>query len=317
MRMKTMRKTKVSLFLALGLIARAALSEGIQTYCIIDLSAGATAVSYPVTYLDAEPAGGFNTTEYKTTKLVLRRISAGTFTMGNDQKSKAHRVTLTQPFYMGLFEVTQKQWELVMELNSSPSEFKGEARPVEQVSYVDIRGWEQGSQWPASNAVDDDSFLGRLRTKTKLDFDLPTSAQWEYACRAGSTTAYWWGKKMDGHSAWYDGNANAQTHEVGMKSANPWGLYDINGNVWEWCLDWYGNLSYGTDPKGPASGVWREFRGGGWETVAAECNSTYRDQNGPWTQDPDIGFRLVLTLERTDLTPDPDAPSPSSRSPSR
>ena len=158
------------------------------TYCVIDLSDGPNAVVYPVSYLSNLPSKGW-TDEYKTDKLILRRIPAGTFVMGSDQTNESRRVKLAKPFYMGVFEVTQKQWELVMGSwpGSTPSSSfgRGDAYPAYYVSYNDIRGSSSGARWPASSAVDAASFLGRLRAKTGLEFDLPTEAQWEYACRAG------------------------------------------------------------------------------------------------------------------------------------
>ncbi len=129
---------------------------GLARYCIIDLSGGATATSYPVTYLNGEPKGGFNTTEYKTTKLVLKRVDAGSFIMGYDQSDVSHCVTLTKSFYMGLYEVTQKQWYLVTGSNpcSSTPYGKGDAYPVHYVSYHDIRGSSKGANWPVTNSVD-------------------------------------------------------------------------------------------------------------------------------------------------------------------
>ncbi len=247
-------------------------------YCVIDLSAGAEVSSYPVSYLAEPPSGGFNVDAYKTTKLVLKRIEAGTFIMGEDQTDEYHRVTLTKPFFLGLFEVTQKQWSLVTE--SNPSKFSGDKLPVENVSYNAIRGSLEGAKWPASNAVDSSSFLGKFRARTGLDFDLPTEAQWEYACRAGTTTTYSYGNTANGNYMWYTSNSSSQTHEVGTKQPNPWGLYDMHGNVWEWCLDWYGTLSYGTDPKGSSSGSSRVWRGGRWDGSASNCTSSQRNNSG-------------------------------------
>ena len=262
-------------------------------YCVVDLADGADAASYPVTRLTALPEGGW-TDEYKATKLVLRRIPAGSFIMGEDQTDESHRVTLTKPFYMGVFPVTQRQGQLVM--GGNPSNFKGDARPVECVSYDDVRGPSKGARWPLSDAVDASSFLGILRTKTGLDFDLPTEAQWEYACRAGTTTTYSYGDGTNGDYMWYAGNSNSQTHDVGTKQPNPWGLYDLYGNVWEWCLDWYGNLTYGKDPKGVDSGLDRVVRGGSWSDYTDYYTSSFRGIRNSPHESSNFGFRLAMSL---------------------
>ena len=268
-------------------------------YCVIDLSGGFNAADYPVSYLSGIPSGSW-TDEYKTTKLVLRYIPAGSFIMGSDQSYESRRVTLTRPFYMGVFAVTQKQWELVMGSwpGSSPSSSygRGGAYPAYYVSYNDIRGSSSGARWPASSAVDASSFLGRLRARTGLDFDLPTEAQWEYACRAGTATTYYWGDAMDGAYAWYSSNSGSKTHPVGTRLPNAWGLYDMSGNVWEWCRDWYGTLAYGSDPEGSASGSNRVRRGGSWGISAGNCASSYRGNFGPSYRDYNRGFRLVRVL---------------------
>lgn len=256
-------------------------------YMVVNLSGGSSATSYPVAYLAEPPEGGFNTDEYKTTKLVLRRLEPGPV--------PTRDATLTKPFYVGLFEVTQKQWSLVT--GSNPSYFSGDTRPVERVSYNAIRGSSLGSQWPTSNAVDADSFLGKLRARTGIDFDLPTEAQWEYACRAGTTTTYSYGDSADGNYMWYWDNSSSQTHEVGTKLPNPWGLYDMHGNVWEWCLDWYGGSLSGNDPVGFSSGSNRVERGGSWSYIAYGCTSSSRINNNPSYENNNIvGFRLVRTL---------------------
>ena len=267
-------------------------------YCVIDLSGGSSAASYPVAYLSAPPSGGFNTAEYKTTKLVLKFVDAGAFIMGEDQANESHRVTLTQPFYMGLYEVTQRQWELVTGSNpcSSTSYGKGGAHPVHDVSYNDIRGPSSGAKWASSNTVDAASFLGQLRARTGLDFDLPTEAQWEHACRAGTTTTYSYGSSADGASMWYSSNSSGTAHEVGTKRPNPWGFYDMHGNAWEWCLDWYGTLAYGTDPKGSSSGSNRSLRGGSWSDSADYCAASSRGSSLPSYSRRYYGFRLSRTL---------------------
>ena len=273
-------------------------------YCVVDLSAGANAASYPVTYMNEPPSGGFNTDVYKTTKLVLRRIEAGTFTMGSpsgesgrNSNETQHQVTLTKPFYIGLFEVTQKQYALVM--GSNPSYFSGDKRPVEEVSWNAIRDNSGTYNWPNSTAVDANSFIGRLQKRTGLAFDLPTEAQWEYACRAGTTTAYSYGASENGDYMWYYSNSSSQTHEVGTKKPNGWGLYDMHGNVWEWCLDWYAS-SLGTaavtDPKGASSGPNRVRRGGSWNYYAANCRSANRFISYPSSGYYDLGFRLSRVL---------------------
>lgn len=259
------------------------------TYCVIDLSAGANATSYPVTYLAEPPSGGFNVNAYKTSKLVLKRLEAGTFKMQGSTNVK-----LTKPFLCGLFEVTQKQYTLVTGAN--PLSFSGDTLPVEKVSYNMIRGSSNGAKWPSSSAVDSSSFMGKLRSRTGLDFDLPTEAQWEYACRAGTTTTYSYGNSANGNYMWYTSNSSSKTHSVGSKSANPWGLYDMHGNVWEWCLDWYGTLAYGTDPKGSSSGSYRLLRGGCWAYNADRCTSSYRGYYTPSGESNLYGFRLVRTL---------------------
>ena len=264
------------------------------TYCVIDLSAGSKASSYPVIYFAEPPSGGFNIDTYKASKLVLRRLDGGTYKMQNSSY-----VTLTKPVYMGVFEVTQKQWELVMGSNpcSSTSFGKGNTYPVHYVSYAMIRGSSKGAKWPSSSAVDTDSFMGKLRARTGLDLDLPTEAQWEYACRAGTTTTYYWGNSMSGNYAWYYNNSSYSTHPVGTKTANAWGLYDMSGNVWELCLDWKGTLSYGTDPKGATSGNYRVKRGGCRGSNGDECTSSYRGVSLSSNEDRDNGFRLVGNLQ--------------------
>ena len=261
-------------------------------FCVIDLSDGASASSYPVSYLADVPSGGW-TDEHKTTKLVLRLIEPGSFKMGG-----SYNVTLTKPYYCGLFEVTQRQWELVTGSNpcSSTTYGKGDNYPVHYVSYDMIRGSSAGAGWPASYEVDASSFFGKLRARTGLDFDLPTEAQWEYACRAGTTTTYYWGNSMDGNYAWYTSNSSSKTHPVGTKTPNVWGLYDMSGNVCEWCRDWYGGLASGVaDPKGCSSGLDRVLRGGSYYDLDY-CTSSYRCSSGPSIRSSDRGFRLIITM---------------------
>ena len=276
-------------------------------YCVIDLSGGANATSYPIIYMAEPPNGGFNVDEYKTTKLVLRRIEAGTFIMGEDQTDESHRVTLTKPFFCGLFEMTQKQYELVTGEKpcSSTSCGTGNTYPVYYVSYNKIRGSSDGAKWPLSSAVDASSFIGKLRARTGLDFDLPTEAQWEYSCRAGTTTTFSYGDSADGTYMWYEGNSGSKTHPVGAKKPNSWGLYDMHGNVLEWCLDWYAySQEYVTNPQGPSSGTERVIRSGSYYFSLGACTSSYRNMGQPSHSSfsavsngqNGFGFRLVRTM---------------------
>ncbi|OQC13836.1 MAG: Thermophilic serine proteinase precursor [Lentisphaerae bacterium ADurb.Bin082] len=295
-------------------------------YLIIDLSGGPSVSRYPIDIPSTPPVGGWSD-EYKTTKLVLRRIPAGIFMMGSPENELGrwggetqHQVTLTKDFYVGVFEVTQKQWELVM--GDWPSYFSNascrDARPVEMISYDDIRGSGIGSGWPDNNAVDADSFLGRLRARTDMDFDLPTEAQWEYACRAGSTAALNSGKDLtsttncpnmaevgrcyhNGGSGFvWDGDTSCGSAKVGSYLPNQWGLYDMHGNLWEWCLDWWDCCDYPpymvTDPEGDASGVTRIARGGSGYNDAGCCRSASRSGHLTSHQTGHLGFRLVRAV---------------------
>ena len=270
-------------------------------YMVIDLSGGANASSYPVSYLDAVPSGGWSDT-YKTTKLVLRRIEPGTFKMCGQ-----YNVKLTKAFYIGVFEVTQRQYTLIMGTN--PSDYKGDKRPVEQVSWEMIRGNATTYNWPNVKTVGSDSFAGRISKRTGKSFDLPTEAQWEYACRAGTTSLYNNGgntendlKKVGRYSGnTSDGKGGYSQHTVvGSYASNAWGLYDMHGNNWEWCLDWFGDLTSNvTDPKGPTSGGWRIFRGGSWYYYGADaCQNTYRYNRVPSSfSNYYYGFRICMTLQ--------------------
>ena len=291
-------------------------------YCVIDLSAGPNARKYPVSYLDAEPKGGW-TDEYKTTKLVLRRIEPGKFMMVGK-----YEVTLTKPFYCGVFEVTQKQYELVTGTN--PSFYRGDMRPVEMVPWNVFRGNSATYNWPSSVNVDPSTFIGKIQVRTGLNFDLPTEAQWEYACRAGTTSKFNNGcdsesdlKKLgrfmlnQKERSFNDDNESFAKHEpdgkggysgghtvVGSYMPNAWGLYDMHGNVWEWCLDWRDRRDKGlilssgvTDPVGPSSGAFRVMRGGCWDSRAAACTSFTRNHANPvWVRHV-VGFRLVMVSD--------------------
>jgi formylglycine-generating enzyme required for sulfatase activity len=233
--------------------------------------------------------------------MTFELLPAGTFTMGSpsdepgrDSRDEGpqHQVTLTQPFYMQTTEVTQAQWETVM--GSNPSWFSGcPTCPVEQVSWDDAQ-----------------DYIVQMNLKGEGTYGLPTEAQWEYATRAGSTTAFYNGGitsysdmsecNDDGNLTaigWYCDNSDNQTYPVAQKTPNAWGLYDMSGNVYEWVQDWYSGSYYdsspSTDPTGPSSGSNRVARGGNWFSEAKKCRSAYRSLYDPDLRSLTIGFRLT------------------------
>ena len=208
-------------------------------------------------------------------------VSGGTFIMGGDESSDqtpTHSVTLSS-YYICKYEVTQALWRAVM--GSNPSKFKGDNLPVEQVSWNDCQ-----------------TFINRLNNYTGRNFRLPTEAEWEFAARGGnySRRYKYSGSNYIGDVAWYCDNSD-RTHPVGTKQANELGLYDMSGNVWEWCSDWYGSYSSYSqnDPTGPNSGSNRVLRGGGWYIIAGGCRSSYRGYRTPSDRYRDLGLRLVLS----------------------
>ena len=217
-------------------------------------------------------------------KLLL--IPAGEFQMGSPESdTKAyssekpqHPVRITQPFYLGVTEVTQEQYERVMGTN--PSNFKGSELPVETVSWED--------------AVE---FCRKLSAKVGRPYRLPTEAEWEYACRAGSRTKWSFGDAESslGEYAWYSSNSGSTTHPVGEKKPNAWGLCDMHGNVWEWCSDWYGEYASAavSDPSGATAGSNRVLRGGGWNYGPGYCRSAYRRSVAPGSRYDSLGFRVA------------------------
>ena len=210
-------------------------------------------------------------------------ISAGTFKMGSENEAPVHQVIISRDFCMGKHPVTQAQWEAVMGRN--PSKFKGADRPVEQVTWNDCQ-----------------EFIKHLNTAGKGTFRLPTEAEWEYSCRAGSSGRFCFGDDESrlGDYAWYSANSDGQTQPVGRKEPNAWGLYDMHGNVWEWCQDWYDDYRDGTvtDPQGDIAGSYpvRVFRGGCWRGDAGFAASAHRGGRGPSFQDGILGFRLVCEI---------------------
>lgn len=270
-------------------------------YLVIDLSDGANASRYPVRSTDELP--NLRGIASHTTELWLRRIKAGRFMMGSpDKELEKHLVTLTRDYYIGVFPCTQRQYVLVMGHN--PSHFKGNDRPVECVSYDALRGTDLGSKWPSGSGVDADSFFGLIQARTGLPFDLPTEAEWEYACRAGTMTALNSGYNLTSPDrcpnlnaiGWYYGNADGITHPVGQKQPNAWGLYDMHGNVSEWCLDWYGDYPMAgvTDPLGATADGDRVLRGGNWCSSTRFCSAYYRNFGKPSNATTFTGFRVSL-----------------------
>ena len=214
-------------------------------------------------------------------------VEGGTFIMGATAEQKntekreepAHSVTLSS-FYIGKYEVTQSLWKAVM--GSNPSHFEGDNLPVENVSWNDCQ-----------------TFLRKLNAMTGKNFRLPTEAEWEFSARGGNLSRgyqYSGSKKID-DVAWYRNNSGSKTHNVGTKAPNELGIYDMSGNVWEWCQDWKGSYSSSaqTNPKGPSSGSYRVIRCGGWGSSARFCRVANRSSSSPDDWDCYLGLRLALS----------------------
>ena len=232
-------------------------------------------------------AGGSRTFTVGGVQFKMIAVEGGTFTMGatNEQGGDAyideeptHSVTLSS-YSIGETEVTQALWQAVM--GSNPSSFSGSQKPVEYVSWNDCQ-----------------DFIKKLNAITGEKFRLPTEAEWEFAARGGNKSRgyKYAGSNTLGSIAWYDDNSNGEAHNVGMKQANELGLYDMSGNVWEWCSDWNGDYSSGsqTNPKGPSSGNFRVRRGGSWYGIARHCRVSSRSYSAPTFRDSHLGFRLAL-----------------------
>ncbi|MBN1506057.1 MAG: SUMF1/EgtB/PvdO family nonheme iron enzyme [Sedimentisphaerales bacterium] len=222
----------------------------------------------------------------KGVKLPMILVPAGRFLIGSPDDEEGrfqnegpqHEVTIRRAFYMGTFPVTQAQWRTVM--GTEPSHSKGDDMPVESVSWNDAT-----------------EFCRRLSAREGQQCELPTEAQWEYACRAGSAGRFAFGDddSILGQYAWYKDNSAWKPHRVGQKKPNAWGLHDMHGTVWEWCQDWCAEYCQEpvTDPPGPDSGVQRVIRGGGWRGIARYCRSAVRYGNTPGDHGVNVGFRLA------------------------
>jgi len=220
-----------------------------------------------------------------------------------------HKVKISQPFYLGKYEVTQVQWQAVM--GNNPSRFQGPTNPVEMVSWDDIQPFLVKLNAVAGTLRVPSAGEGKVprspRTPSPkwpfgalpMMFALPTEAQWEYACRAGTTTAFCFGDNaaLLNDYGWWGANAGGKTHPVGQRKPNAWGLFDMHGNVWEWCADWYGADYYAqsppVDPLGPPGGSYRVIRGGSWYHPPRYCRATFRI-NDPGYPGDRRGFRVAL-----------------------
>lgn len=225
------------------------------------------------------------------------RIPSGTFRMGSgdgaDDEKPVHHVNISDSFYMGKYEVTQLQWRLVM--GNNPSANKSDALPVQRVSWNDCQ-----------------AFVTKLNAVSKAygadppgRFRLPTEAEWEFACRAESAGKYYWGEKIDGSCFWHQDNSGYTAHRPGKCQPNAFGLFDMSGNVSEWCQDEYragysGAPADGSarEPEKGGPSVWRAYRGGGWNSPAEGCRSARRYRLQQSSSDSTLGFRLVFELER-------------------
>jgi len=221
----------------------------------------------------------------KDVKLEMVLIPAGKFKMGSPESEKGqdihepqHEVTLTKPYFMGKYEVTQEQWFEIM--GENPNREKGRKLPVTDVSWNECQ-----------------DFIKKLNKKTDGGYRLPTEAEWEYSCRAGTTTNYSFGDKITPKDANYYDSKIGKPVAVGSYKPNAFGLYDMHGNVWEWCEDRYGDYPAGavTDPKGPAKGEYRVLRGGSFFDYESLARSSIRTDYTPSSRADNIGFRLART----------------------
>ena len=235
--------------------------------------------------------GGELEIEYDSCRFRMIRVEHGTFMMGvknengnnRNREMPEHKVILTKDYYIGEIQVTQALWESIM--GSNPSYFKGANRPVECVSWDECQ-----------------TFIKQLSLKTGRPFRLPTEAEWEFAAKGGNWsrhTPYSGSDDID-DVAWYNGNSNGETCFTKTKKSNELGIYDMSGNVWEWCQDRYGDYkdSDQTDPMGPKEGQYRVNRGGSWADKASNCRSSHRAFSLPSFKNNGLGLRLVISVSK-------------------
>jgi formylglycine-generating enzyme required for sulfatase activity len=254
------------------------MQQGTNVHGAEDVTVQSTASKTALPH-EAGPAGQI--LKDPSTGVIFVLIQGGCFQMGSNDGGKDERPVHTvcvRDFYMGKYEVTQGQWKSIMGQNPSRFIKCGDSCPVENVSWNDTQ-----------------EFIRRLNAKTgSAKYRLPTEAEWEYAAKAGSGSERY---GEIGQIAWYDNNSRQQTHEVGQKRPNAWGLYDMLGNVWEWVQDWYGEYPPGLlkDPTGPSSGLYRVVRGGSWHSSAGDIRSSLRISRLPSGRYFAMGFRLART----------------------
>ena len=281
-------------------------------YLVVDLSRGKDSTYWPVQYTACKP--DTNSPAFYTTELWLRRVPAGTFAMGygtSGEPAPVHNVTLSRDFYCGVVPVTRAQHAIIKGAWPNGEDASMGRYPVSKVQYNTIRG----QNWPNNNKTQSGQVVTLLRNKTKLQFDIPTEAQWEYACRAGhsgntlndgsaeANNGYQylgWGQI---NSGWSNSSKDDHWQPVALLKPSDWDFYDFYGNVLEWCRDWYGVYSAGdqTDPPGAASGTLRVSRGGSYALNASALNSYYRRHNTttnlPNNSDNNTGYRLVVETD--------------------
>ncbi len=286
-----------SLFKVLSIMTALLLSLPVMAQGVIVHKKDGTKVRYSYEVLDRietynydeeiPEVSGNNEITVNGVTFTMIPVEGGTFTMGAtseqgsdayDDEKPAHQVTVSD-FYIGKYEVTQELWTAVM--GSNPSNFTGTNLPVETVLWNDCQ-----------------TFISKLNELTGKTFRLPTEAEWEYAARGGNKSMgyKYSGSNTIGDVAWYTSNSSSKTHEVGTKAPNELGIYDMSGNVWEWCSDWYGSYSSSpqTDPVGPSTDSRRMRRGGSWVNDAGYCRVSSRGGFNPFVHSDRSGFRLVL-----------------------